>query len=422
MISQLRLCWQISVRRCGVVIWGMILCSLALPGLGAPWTSITPLPDGYDSHTLAYASGYLYNIGGTSQTGGDLDGTNVFYAQVHSDGTIGAWTNATSLPEAVLNHAGVAANDFMYVLGGYHATLAAGDVTSDIVYYNKVNTNGSLNSWRTANPLPNNLSYLSASVWNNTIYVIGGLDMNSDLQKAVYSAQIQSDGSLSSWVTQPPLPVPIYIHASVANGYFYVLGGLIVDGSQISTNIYYTKINADGTLAGWIQTTRTPQPLSFFGAIAAGGRVYAIAGSNGAEPLNVFYNAMVTGDGSLSSWSAGPTLPEPLEGLAAAVSDAYIFVSGGISPSTITAAVYSMALPVPPTAPAFVSRFFTNGNFQLKLASTTNTGFGLVASTNLTDWSRIAAGFTDTNGSLLFQDTNAAHFPRRFYRAYWPLP
>jgi hypothetical protein len=28
----------------------------------------------------------------------------------------------------------------------------------------------------------------------------------------------------------------------------------------------------------------------------------------------------------------------------------------------------------------------------------------------------------DTNGALLFQDTNAASFPNRFYRAYWPLP
>ena len=27
-----------------------------------------------------------------------------------------------------------------------------------------------------------------------------------------------------------------------------------------------------------------------------------------------------------------------------------------------------------------------------------------------------------TNGTLLLTDTNAAHFPRRFYRAYWPLP
>ena len=51
-----------------------------------------------------------------------------------------------------------------------------------------------------------------------------------------------------------------------------------------------------------------------------------------------------------------------------------------------------------------------------------STGFGLLASTNLTDWRRIGWGFTGTNGVLLLQDTNAASFPQRFYRAFWPLP
>ena len=65
------------------------LLTLAAPGLAASWTSITPLPDGYNSHTLSYASGYLYNIGGADNSNGEQDGTNVLYAQVHNDGTIG---------------------------------------------------------------------------------------------------------------------------------------------------------------------------------------------------------------------------------------------------------------------------------------------------------------------------------------------
>jgi hypothetical protein len=81
-----------------------------------------------------------------------------------------------------------------------------------------------------------------------------------------------------------------------------------------------------------------------------------------------------------------------------------------------------MALPLPPIPPTLTSRSFTNGNFQLQLASSTNTGFGLLASTDLINWTNLGWGFTDTNGSVLFQDTNAASFPNRFYRAYWPLP
>ncbi len=398
------------------------ICSLALPGLAAPWVQTTSLPDGYAYHSLVYSSNYLYQAGGANSTDGILDGTNVFYAQVHANGTIGSWNVATSLPEAVFFHAGVAANDFVYVIGGDHYNAIDGVTTSGTVYYTKINSDGSLGSWLTANPLPNTLEFLSASVWNNRIYVIGGSDGNS-FYNTVYSATIQTDGSLSAWTTQTPMPVIISTQANAANGFLYVLGGAINDGSVIVNTVYYSKINSDGTLAGWNQTTLLPQSESNFGAVAANGWVFSIGGYNGLAVTSNSYNAPVNGNGSLGSWSSGTSLPTALYLHAVASSSSYLFVSGGEnSAQTGSSAVYSMALPAPPAAPQFVSRSFTNGNFQLQLASTTNTGFGLLASTNLTAWTNIGWGFTGTNGLLSFQDTNAASFPKRFYRTYWPLP
>ena len=398
------------------------LLIFTLPSLAAPWVQTTSLPDGYAGHTLAYASGYLYNIGGSDNTDGDIAGTNVFCAQVHSDGTIGTWTNAKSLPAAVLNHASVVANGFIYVLGGYHYTDALGDVPSGIVYYSKVGTNGSIGSWQTADPLPDVRTYLSASVWNNIIYAIGGLNINSYLTATVYSAQIQADGSLSPWVTQPSLPVSVYAQASVANGFLYVLGGLINGGTLAESNVYYTKINVDSSLAGWNQTTLMPQALCLLGAVTAGGRVYVMGGNSNSSYQNGFYNTVVMGNGSLNSWLNGTLLPQQWSSFGVAVNSSYIFISGGQTPTQTIPAVYSMALPAPPVVPTLVARSFTNGNFQVQLASSTNTGFGLLASPDLINWTNIGWGFTDTNGSLLFQDTNAASFPNRFYRAYWPLP
>ncbi|HWF19428.1 MAG TPA: hypothetical protein VG754_09170, partial [Verrucomicrobiae bacterium] len=81
---------------------------------------------------------------------------------------------------------------------------------------------------------------------------------------------------------------------------------------------------------------------------------------------------------------------------------------------------------VPASAPArpvlTPQGFGTNGSFQFKVASTTNTGFEIQASTNLLNWTNIASGYTGTNGLLLFQDTNAAGFSKRFYRVLWPIP
>ena len=397
------------------------LLPFALPGLAAPWVQTTSLPDGYAGHSLVYSSGYLYQAGGATEMNGFSDGVNVFYAQVHNDGTIGTWKNATPLPEGVCYHAGVAANGFVYVIGGNHFNDEAGDFETNIVYYSKINSDGSLGAWNIATPLPQILFFLSASVWNSTIYVTGG-STDSTISSNVYSAQIQTNGSLSNWTTQASLPLEIYSQTEAANGYLYVLGGTESNG-DISQSVYCTKIKADGTLAGWNQTTSLPQPESYFGAIAANGMIFSIGGYNGSAATSSFYVAAVNGNGLLSAWSSGTSLPQPLYLQAVANNNSYIFMTGGqFNNGNNSSAVYSMALPAPPVVPTLVAGSFTNGNFQLQLASSTNTGFGLLASTNLSSWTNIGWGFTDTKGALLLTDTNAASIPHRFYRAYWPLP
>jgi hypothetical protein len=399
---------------------------LTSTAFAAQWTQTTSLPDGWADHSLCYWAGYLYSAGGTSNSRSLEDGTNVFYAQVQSGGTLGAWHSATPLPEAVFNHAGVVGDGYLFVLGGEHYDYTINPYLTNLVFVARINADGSLGAWQQDNPLPYSAYSPSATVWKNTIYLIGGFDDNRP-HNDVYSAKIHDDGSISPWIAQPPIPLDvfgdgIFAHASVANGVLYVVGGVIDMGSIITRDVHYTKINADGTLAGWNLTSPLPNPKSNFGLAAAGGRLFAIAGWDGNLPVNSFYIGTVTGDGAISGWSVGPTFPRAVWQIPATTSDSYIFVSGGVDNVQSYSNVYSMPLPPPPAAPTFVSRGFTNGNFQLKLVSTTNTGFGLLASTNLTTWTNIGWGFTGTNGTVLFQDTNAASFPNRFYRAYWPLP
>ena len=419
-----------------VVAQGLMLSllSLALTTAGQQWTQTTSLPDGYSGQSLVYWNGFLYQAGGMSNNNGILDGTNILYAQVYTNGTIGTWNMATPLPDSVFYHAGVVANGFLYVLGGYHFNYQmslicgyCGLFITNTVYYAKINPDGSVDVWQTTTPLPSPEYYFSAAVWNGRIYAAGGYDGNN-FTNAVWSAQIQTDGSLSPWVAQAPLPEAIYCQAEVANGMIYVLGGSLGNDIVVN-NVYYSRINADGTLAGWNQTTPLPQPLCNFGAVAVGGRIFAAGGLNGSAPVNKSYSTAVAGDGTLGMWSSGPAFPFRLGQYGSAmydfgitVTDSYIFVAGGTKVANYSA-VYSLALPSPPTTPALVpQRFGTNGAFLVKMTSTTNTGFGLLASTNLTTWANISSGFTDTNGSLLLQDTNAANFPNRFYRVYWPLP
>ena len=83
---------------------------------------------------------------------------------------------------------------------------------------------------------------------------------------------------------------------------------------------------------------------------------------------------------------------------------------------------YTVA-PIPPAKPVLIALGLdAQGTFQLKLSGAANTGFGLMVSANMVNWSKLGSGFTDTNGWLYWQDTNNARLTNRFYRAYWPLP
>src|SRR5205085_6606327 len=109
----------------------------------------------------------------TSDTDGEPAGTNVFCADVRDDGSIGAWRSATPLPESVFDHAGIAANGFLYVLGGIHY-FVNGDELTNTVYYSKIGSDASLGPWQTTTPLPQTMDFLSAAAWSKTLYIVGG--------------------------------------------------------------------------------------------------------------------------------------------------------------------------------------------------------------------------------------------------------
>lgn len=83
------------------------------------WTSSTAFNVARSGHvTVAYANN-LYILGG-------YDGTNylsdVQFAQIASNGTVGSWTYTTSLPMPIRQADGFASNGYMYLFGGRSST------------------------------------------------------------------------------------------------------------------------------------------------------------------------------------------------------------------------------------------------------------------------------------------------------------
>lgn len=202
-------------------------------------------------------------------------------------------------------------------------------------------------AWQAATPLPEPVFFPSAAAWNGRIYITGGWN-GSTLVNKVYSAEVLADGSLGPWVTQKPLPEAVYTHAAVSNGTLYVLGGVVNGGNDIQNTVYFAKINADGTLADWAATSALPAPVSNHGAIVANGRVIVMGGWNGAAPTAEVAWASVQESGALGAWLDDAPLPRPLYMLASAASETHVFVAGGIDYESMRAEVYSAPLPAAP--------------------------------------------------------------------------
>ncbi|MBI5595537.1 MAG: hypothetical protein HY928_05540, partial [Elusimicrobia bacterium] len=137
-------------------------------------------------------------------------------------------------------------------------------------------------------------------------------------------------GSLGPWSSAGTLYSPLTGQGFVAyNGWLYSMGGF--NGTAVSDQVRFAKINPDGSVGAWTQTATLPEPRIGFAAAAANGTLYVMDGGNGTVGSSVFY-AKINGDGSLAAWQTGNSLPVALQdtdGVAIIAQGAYLFVIGG---------------------------------------------------------------------------------------------
>jgi N-acetylneuraminic acid mutarotase len=235
------------------------------------WSTATSLPQPRHYHAMVEANGYLYTIGGYT-VGGLLTQNTIEYAPINSNGSLGSWS-ATNLPVALGSPMAVVSGGRLYVLGGHN-----GSAHQTTVYYATVNADGSLGSWNTTTSLPQGLSWGGAVVANGRIYTTGGAT-NSGQTAATYSAVINANGTLGSWNTLSSLPKAIANHVLLRNGNnLYVAGGW--DDSSSQSKVYYAPLQADGTLGSWTATTDLPQTLHDHAGATYGNRLYILGGFN----------------------------------------------------------------------------------------------------------------------------------------------
>jgi hypothetical protein len=298
-----------------------------------PWVAnSTTIPTASYAAVTAISNGYVYYVGGSTGTSGTLSSVN--YAPLNANGSVGNWTTSSnSLPAALSNAAGFAANGYLYVIGGSTTDVPSGAVST--VYYAKLNADGSVGAWHTnSNALPTTAFAASGTTANGYVYIIGGVNSLSTRLNSVYYAPINADGSIGSWATSSNvLPATLDAGAVVtANGYLYYTGGY--DGSNSSKTTYYTSLNLDGSIGSWTADPHqiSPNGMTSLGLAVENGYLYVIGGAASTFNVNTIQYVPLTTSGALGgNWVTDTnTLPANLAGMNSVVTDnGYIYFLGG---------------------------------------------------------------------------------------------
>lgn len=227
------------------------------------WYSDTALSSARSlSRAVAY-NNTMYIVGGT--TAGTTTGiATVERASISPTGVLTNWTAETGLGTGNERYGmGVHVyNDYLYVIGGAKSTT-----TQTTIYYNKINSDGTLNSWQTnATPLDTARAGLGGSfstIWGGYLYVAGGCTTvtaqyycSSNISSDIRLASINADGSITDWTTIAGITGTRMSYGFTAwRNNLYAIGGCTATNSASTTcsspssNTYYGSINSDGDVS-----------------------------------------------------------------------------------------------------------------------------------------------------------------------------
>lgn len=243
----------------------------------------------------AVYNGYVYIGGGL----GASAQSDIQYAKINSDGTLGTWTATTSIPGANAARYGegmVAYNGRMYIMGGY-----TGSTYLDDVMYTTINSDGTLDStWTTSSVvLPSTRYAFGLVAYNNKFYLTGG--SNATIKNDAYYATINADGSIGSWTSTSVVTNSRFKHSMVAyNGYMYVAGGN--NGSTYYNDVQYSKIASDGSLGTWTATSSFATGRYSMGLVAYNGYMYLAGGNANSVLQSDTQYAKINANGTLGTW------------------------------------------------------------------------------------------------------------------------
>ena len=301
-------------------------------------------------------NGYLYYISGNASTGGTTYSTEVNYALINNDGTLGTFNTTATLPSVDGNvggrigHSVVAYNDKIYVIGGLELSGAGADNFVGTILVATPATNGTISAWTNettlgGNSLPAIRGFHTSFIWHNNVYVLGGQDGTNVLATVIY-APISSTGVIGTWSSTNSFTTARWAHSTAIWGnWVYVAGGETALTSTLTTSVQRGTIASNGTIT-WTADTAIPASQRMAVAYAHNGFIYLLSGYNAtpAAQRTIYWASLNSSTGAIASWNSTTNIgnyPGQTQGLQTARGQAtgaavggYFYVMGGCTGAT----------------------------------------------------------------------------------------
>ena len=229
--------------------------------------------------------------------------------------TQASWTAAANNPTARYGNSGASDGTFFYSIGGN----LLGPMTPNVDRYDPV-----ANTWTARAPIPVPVQDAPAVFVAGKIYVIGGLDANTNV---VFNNLQIYDIAANSWSAGAALPALRFgSYVGTFNNRIYAAGGFPANDINTGTNTTFEYNIATNTWA----TMATMPNVNALGAYATSGQfLYTFGGWRGNPCCN---SDSYRYDMGTNTWSTIASLPTAVEGAQAGVTEGEIWIAGGGQP------------------------------------------------------------------------------------------
>jgi len=200
------------------------------------WEARTPISAPRSRLTVAQIGDAIYTIGGENSRGEMVDTVEVYDLQFNE------WRSAAPLPQPLANAAAAALHGRVYVAGGTLGNPTTGAVrTDDSTISDQLWVyDADINQWQRLGQLPGALAGAALVAADDALYLLGGWDgtaMRSELWRMTPPAEL--DEPLPNWELVQHMETPrAFFGAAVLDNKIYVAGGYDGQREMVSTGAF----------------------------------------------------------------------------------------------------------------------------------------------------------------------------------------